>query len=79
MRIRVRGLQILHAGFPQFLELSDWGRSLAVNVPGQSGQPSSPHYAHLVPLWAEGRYFPLLYSREAIEKQSVEKLELIPW
>ncbi len=78
MRIRVRGLQISHAGFPQFLELWDWGRSLAANVPGQSGQPASPRYAGLVPLWAEGRYFPLLYSREAIEKQSVEKLELIP-
>jgi penicillin amidase len=53
-------------------------RSVATSVPGQSGQPLSPHYADLLPLWATGRYFPLLYSRERIEAESREKLILEP-
>lgn len=48
------------------------------NAPGQSGQPESPHYDDLLPLWAHNAHFPLLYSRGAVEKQAQEKLLLIP-
>jgi penicillin amidase len=51
---------------------------VATSVPGQSGQPGSPHYGDLLPLWAEGRYFPLLFSREKIEAASEERLILEP-
>jgi penicillin amidase len=47
-------------------------------VPGQSGQPGSPHYGDLLPLWAEGRYFPLLYSRARVEKETAHLLRLTP-
>jgi penicillin G amidase len=66
------------ASFRQILDLSDWDRSVATNVPGQSGDPSSPHYDDLLPLWAEGRYFPLVYSREAVERATRERLLLRP-
>ncbi len=66
------------ASFREILDLSDWDRSVATSVPGQSGQPLSPHYGDLLPLWAEGRYFPLLFSRERIEKESRERLVLEP-
>lgn len=66
------------ASFREILDVADWDRSLATSTPGQSGQPLSPHYADLLPLWAEGRYFPLLFSRERIEAQSKEKLVLEP-
>ena len=32
-------------------DLADWDRGLATSAPGQSGQPGSPHYDDLLPLW----------------------------
>lgn len=66
------------ASFREILDFADWDRSMASNVPGQSGQPQSPHYNDLLPLWAEGRYFPLLFSKVKIEEQATEKLILEP-
>jgi len=66
------------ASYRQILDAGDWDRSLAVNVPGQSGQPGSPHYSDLMPLWKDGLYFPLLYSRAAVEKHTVNRLVLQP-
>lgn len=71
-------LQTHGASFREVLDVADWDRSTATSVPGQSGQPGSPHYGDLLPLWAEGRYFPLLYSREAVEKAAKERLVLEP-
>jgi penicillin G amidase len=66
------------ASFREILDVSDWDRSMATSVPGQSGQPLSKHYGDLLPLWADGRYFPLLYSREKVEKMAKEKLTIEP-
>jgi penicillin G amidase len=66
------------ASYREILDLSDWDHSVAVNVPGQSGQPGSPHYSDLLPLWSEGKYFPLVYSRNAVEKEATDKLTLEP-
>lgn len=70
--------QVSGASFREILDLSDWDRSVATSVPGQSGDPASPHYDDLLPLWAEGRYFPLLYSRAAVERETRERLLLKP-
>src|SRR5262249_46478080 len=51
------------ASFREILDLSDWDHSLAINSPGQSGVPGTPHYADLADRWATGKYFPLLFSR----------------
>ena len=66
------------ASFREILDLSDWDKSIAINVPGQSGQPESPHYGDLLPLWSEGKYFPLLFTREKIEKHAAARLLLEP-
>jgi penicillin amidase len=66
------------ASYRHILDLADWDRSVATSVPGQSGQPGSPHYADLLTLWAEGRYFPLLFTRAAIERSSGQRLVLQP-
>ena len=66
------------ASFREILDLSDWDNSVAINVPGQSGQPASLHYGDLLPLWAEGKYFPLLFSRDKVEKNAAERLLLEP-
>lgn len=73
-----RFIQRSGASFREILDLSDWDKSVAINVPGQSAQPESPHYGDLLPLWAEGKYFPLLFSREKIEKNAAERLMLEP-
>jgi penicillin amidase len=73
------GFDVAHgASFREILDVADWDRSVAVNFPGQSGQPGSPHYGDLLPLWAEGKYFPLLYSRGKVEAGSAERLVLTP-
>jgi penicillin amidase len=66
------------ASFRQLIDLSDWDASRAVNTPGQSGQPFSPHYADLLPIWAEGKYFPLLFTRAKIEAAGSDQMELVP-
>ena len=66
------------ASYRQILDTADWDRSVGTNVPGQSGQPRSPHYADLISYWGENRYFPLLFSRNQIEKNTKNKLVLVP-
>ena len=70
--------QTAGASYREIFDLANWDRSLGVNTPGESGQPGSPHYADLLPLWLEGEYFPLSFSRTAVEKNAKERLELEP-
>jgi penicillin amidase len=66
------------ASYREIFDLSDWDHSLAVNTPGQSGDPGSPHYADLLPIWDAGEYFPLAYSQSAVERATTETLLLEP-
>jgi penicillin amidase len=70
--------QVAGASYREIFDLGDWDRSLAVNVPGQSGQPGSPHYDDLLPLWRAGRYFQLAYSRKAVNSVTTDVLDLTP-
>jgi penicillin G amidase len=60
------------------VDVGNWDNSRAVNHPGQSGEWQSPHYRDLAPLWIEGRYFPLLYSRKAVEAATERVINLVP-
>ena len=66
------------ASFREVLDVGNWDDSKGINVPGESAQPGSPHYGDLLPLWLEGHYFPLLYSRPAVEKAATDRLLLEP-
>jgi penicillin amidase len=66
------------ASFREVLDLSDWDNSTVTSVPGQSGQPGSPFYGNLLPLWEKGEYFPLVYSRKAVEQATAHVLWLRP-
>ncbi|HEX3367319.1 penicillin acylase family protein [Phenylobacterium sp.] len=59
------------------MDVGAWDNSVAVNTPGQSGDPFSVHYRDLFPLWAAGSYVPLDFSRAAIDRDAelVVKLE----
>jgi penicillin G amidase len=71
-------LQQYGASYREILDFADWDNSVATSVPGQSGQPGSPYYGDLVSLWAEGKYFPLMYSRAAVERATAHVLVLTP-
>jgi penicillin amidase len=68
----------LGPSFRMVLDVGNWDNSRAVNYPGQSGNPDDLHYRDLTEMWLTGKYFPLLYSREAIEKATVTRFILQP-
>lgn len=70
--------QISGASYRHVFDLADWDRGLATSTPGQSGQPGSPHYADLLPLWAESEYLPLAFSRPKVEELTKHRLMLKP-
>jgi penicillin amidase len=46
--------------------------------PGNSGQPGSPYYANLHELWGRNEFFPLLFTRPAVEAKTRHRLTLAP-
>jgi acyl-homoserine lactone acylase PvdQ len=66
------------ATFREIIDFSELDRSRATSTPGQSMQPGSPFYGNLLPLWAEGQFFPLLFTREAVEAGATHELVLRP-
>lgn len=66
------------ASFREVFDLADWDRGLATSVPGQSGQPGSPHYDDLLLNWHKGEYFPLAFSRAKVEAATAHRLLLRP-
>jgi penicillin amidase len=66
------------ASFRMVLDVGHWDDSVAVNSPGQSGEWTSTHYRDLFPLWLSGQYFPLLYTRSAVERATERKIVLEP-
>jgi len=66
------------ASFRMLLDLADWDRSRLTNMPGESGDPDSPHYADLIDDWANGRYHPMPFTRKAVEAATRERINLLP-
>jgi penicillin amidase len=70
--------QLAGASYREIFDLNDWDNAVGVNVPGQSGQPDSAHYDDLLPLWLQGKYFPLRYTKPAVDRETTDLLELRP-
>ncbi|MEU0788489.1 penicillin acylase family protein [Amycolatopsis sp. NPDC005961] len=70
--------QIIGATFKIALDVGNWNDSAAINAPGQSGDPRSPHFSDLNGLWASGGSFPLLYSRGEVERNLDVRIRLEP-
>ncbi|MEB3368322.1 penicillin acylase family protein [Saccharopolyspora mangrovi] len=64
--------------FRMVLDVGNWDYSVAVNTPGQSGNPADPHYRDLAESWRDGTYFPLAYTREAVEEIAERRILLVP-
>ena len=60
------------------LDPKDWDRSRAMNAPGQSESPDSPHFSDLAKLWSAGELFPLVFGRAAVDSQTASMLILRP-
>jgi penicillin G amidase len=60
------------------LDVGAWDNSVVVNTPGQSDDPMSAHYRDLFPMWAEGSYVPLRFSRAAVERDAEDRIHLTP-
>ena len=48
------------------------------NAPCESGDPDSPHYSDLLSDWSTGKYHWLLFTRPAIEANTIERIQLQP-
>jgi len=66
------------ATYREIIDMGNLDGSLATNVPGQSAQPYSPFYQNLVEGFGRAEYFPLAYSREAVEGVVRYRLTLVP-
>jgi penicillin amidase len=60
------------------IDLSDIDASVGIHTTGQSGNPASPHWNDMVEPWSTGRYHPLPFSRQAVERQAASALRLVP-
>ncbi|WP_073483931.1 penicillin acylase family protein [Streptoalloteichus hindustanus] len=60
------------------MDVGNWDAAQAINAPGQSGDHRDPNYRDLAPKWNKGEYFPLLYTRSAIEKNAQYRIQLNP-
>jgi len=66
------------ATFRMVVDVGRWDESRAMNSPGQSGDPASPHYRDLFEGWARDESFPLLYDRERVLGAAERRIVLRP-
>ena len=66
------------ASFRFISDLQNWDYCLATNTPGQSGNPNSPFYRNLFPIWINNQYFPLYFTKVKISSVSQINKHLFP-
>jgi penicillin amidase len=59
-------------------DVGAWHNSRFALPGGQSGNPFSPHYGDLFPLWQRGEGVPIPFTPEEVRRAAVETLELRP-
>ena len=62
----------------EIVDLGDLDNSLAVHTTGQSGHAYHPHYADMIPLWAEVQYAPMWWEQASVIADSEGHLVLRP-
>lgn len=60
------------------IDVGAWSKSRFVLPGGQSGNPLSPHYDDLFPLWQRGEGVPIAWTPEEVREATVKTLELVP-
>ncbi len=64
--------------FRQIVDMGNLSHSVMACPPGQSGQLGSRHYDDLIEPWLQGEYFPMLWTREQVDKEAKKRLLLEP-
>ncbi|HYQ16054.1 MAG TPA: penicillin acylase family protein [Polyangiaceae bacterium] len=87
------GTTVNHAGFEfwapfrspnvtahlrSLIDIGNWGASRFVLLGGQSGNPFSPHYGDLLPLYQRGEGVPVHWDDEAVQLNTVASATLLP-
>jgi penicillin G amidase len=60
------------------IEVGDWSAARFALLGGQSGNPLSPHYDDLVPLWQRGEGVSVHWEDAAVQQHAVHRLSLRP-
>jgi penicillin amidase len=66
------------ANLRMVVDLADVNASRFILCGGQSGNPLSPNYDDQFPLWQAGDTIPLPWDRNAIIRDAVQTLQLLP-
>jgi penicillin amidase len=64
------------ATYREIIDFSNLDGSVATNAPGQSGRPGSPFYGNLIESFSNQEYFPLSWSRQAVDANARYRLVL---
>jgi penicillin G amidase len=62
----------------EIVDLSSFDSSWWIQTTGESGQPLNSHYTDLTPLWRDGKYEPLYFTRTAVRQVKSGDLVLTP-
>ena len=62
------GLVQVQAAYRQIFDVGNWDAAQSVTASGQSGHPVSRNYADQIPMWLEGAYHKMPWSRASVEK-----------
>lgn len=60
------------------VDVGDWDAARFVLPGGESGNPCSPHYDDMLPLWQRGETVPLPFTEAAVAAATKETLRLEP-
>jgi penicillin amidase len=60
------------------VDVGQWHNSRWALPGGQSGNPMSPHYGDLLPLWQRGEGIPIAFTPDEVKAATVEQLRLCP-
>jgi penicillin amidase len=72
------GNQTSGASFRIVVDLADWERTVGTNTPGQSGDPSNPHYRDLFTGWAQDTFFAVPYGRQQVLRVAEHRSVMLP-
>ena len=60
------------------IDVGGWEKSRFSIPGGQSGNPMSPHYDDILPLWLRGEGVPIAWSPDSVRRSTVAELRLRP-
>ena len=69
---------VVIASLRMVIDVGNWDANSFALPGGQSGNPLSPHYDDLLPLWLRGEGVPVAWSPVAVSSAAAETLELVP-